>query len=90
MFLYCSTVLFEQMKVMLHRVKRVFLQYHPDRLGDDLSAETESAVCRFVEVNSAWKVLGEQNTRRQYDSQRRGELYIFHFMFCVLFLSCWF
>ncbi|XP_013883494.1 dnaJ homolog subfamily C member 24 [Austrofundulus limnaeus] len=63
----------DSVQQLKHKYQQLALKYHPDRLGEDLSTETESAVSRFVEVNSAWKVLGEQNTRRQYDSQRREQ-----------------
>ncbi|CAM9130773.1 unnamed protein product [Lampetra planeri] len=27
----------------------------------------------FVQVDAAWKLLSDENTRRQYDQQRRGD-----------------
>ncbi|XP_077938184.1 dnaJ homolog subfamily C member 24-like isoform X2 [Gasterosteus aculeatus] len=56
-----------------HRYQRLALQYHPDRHAGSSSAEAESGMKRFLEVDAAWRVLGDQTTRRQYDLQRRDE-----------------
>lgn len=50
----------------------VHTQYHPDRLGGEGSLEVESGVKKFLEVDAAWRILSDQNTRRHYDLQRRG------------------
>ncbi|XP_008279872.1 dnaJ homolog subfamily C member 24 isoform X2 [Stegastes partitus] len=55
-----------------HRYQRLALQYHPDRLGGQCSSEAESGVKKFLEVDAAWRILSDQNTRRQYDLQRRA------------------
>nr|XP_040019225.1 dnaJ homolog subfamily C member 24 isoform X2 [Gasterosteus aculeatus aculeatus] len=56
-----------------HRYQRLALQYHPDRHAGSSSAEAESGMKRFLEVDAAWRVLGDQTTRRQYDLQRRAQ-----------------
>ncbi|XP_074533939.1 dnaJ homolog subfamily C member 24 [Halichoeres trimaculatus] len=56
-----------------HRYQQLALQYHPDRLSGVCSSEAESAVKKFLEVDAAWRVLSDQNTRRQYDLQRRAQ-----------------
>ncbi|XP_008279871.1 dnaJ homolog subfamily C member 24 isoform X1 [Stegastes partitus] len=56
-----------------HRYQRLALQYHPDRLGGQCSSEAESGVKKFLEVDAAWRILSDQNTRRQYDLQRRAQ-----------------
>ncbi|XP_027131921.1 dnaJ homolog subfamily C member 24-like isoform X1 [Larimichthys crocea] len=53
------------------RYQQLALQYHPDRLGGEASSEVESAVKKFLEVDAAWRILSDQDTRRQYDLQRR-------------------
>ncbi|XP_017295770.1 dnaJ homolog subfamily C member 24 [Kryptolebias marmoratus] len=63
----------DSVQQLRHRYQQLALKYHPDRLGVELSSEAESAVSKFVEVNSAWRVLGEQNTRRRYDTQRKEQ-----------------
>lgn len=49
------------------------MQFHPDRLEGEHSSEAESGMMKFLEVDAAWKILGDQNSRRAYDLQRRGE-----------------
>ncbi|XP_034542636.1 dnaJ homolog subfamily C member 24 [Notolabrus celidotus] len=56
-----------------HRYQQLALKYHPDRLGGVCSSEAESAVKKFLEVDAAWRILGDQNTRKQYDLQRRAQ-----------------
>uniref|UniRef100_A0A3Q1HQS0 DnaJ homolog subfamily C member 24-like n=1 Tax=Acanthochromis polyacanthus TaxID=80966 RepID=A0A3Q1HQS0_9TELE len=55
-----------------HRYQLLALQYHPDRLGGQCSSEAESGVRKFLEVDAAWKILSDENSRRQYDLQKRG------------------
>ncbi|KAM8751003.1 dnaJ homolog subfamily C member 24 isoform 1-T3 [Acanthopagrus schlegelii] len=56
-----------------HRYQQLALQYHPDRLGGEGSLEVESGVKKFLEVDAAWRILSDQNTRRHYDLQRRAQ-----------------
>ncbi|XP_063800514.1 dnaJ homolog subfamily C member 24 [Pseudophryne corroboree] len=48
------------------------LLYHPDKQRRDDAAEpvTEGAQ-RFIEINQAWKILGNEETKHAYDLQRR-------------------
>ncbi|XP_029136494.1 dnaJ homolog subfamily C member 24 isoform X2 [Labrus bergylta] len=62
----------DSLKELRHRYQQLALQYHPDRLGDASSSEADSAVKKFLEVDAAWRILSDQNSRRQYDLQRRG------------------
>ncbi|XP_038856356.1 dnaJ homolog subfamily C member 24-like [Salvelinus namaycush] len=50
--------------------------YHPDKQGPDVSVtEAEEHLHRFIEVNQAWKVLSNKETKRVYDLQLcAGEL----------------
>lgn len=48
-------------------------QYHPDKQSTDVPAGTvEECLQKFIEVDQAWKVLGNEETKTQYDLQRRG------------------
>lgn len=48
-------------------------QYHPDKQSADVPAgELEERAQRFIEVDQAWKILGNEETKREYDLQRRG------------------
>src|SRR5215510_3693600 len=42
--------------------RRLARQYHPDKAGNDRSAED-----RFKEINEAYEVLGDPVKRRRYD-----------------------
>lgn len=63
----------ESVQQLRHRYQQLALQYHPDRLGGECSSEAESGVKRFLEVDAAWRILSDQNNRRQYDLQRRAQ-----------------
>ncbi|KAM9377670.1 dnaJ homolog subfamily C member 24 [Pholidichthys leucotaenia] len=63
----------ESLQQLRHRYQQLALQYHPDRLAGECSAEAESVVKKFLEVGAAWRVLSDETTRRQYDSQRRAQ-----------------
>ncbi|KAL0968572.1 hypothetical protein UPYG_G00268660 [Umbra pygmaea] len=48
-------------------------QYHPDKQGPGVTVtEAEEHLHRFVEVDQAWKVLSNQETKREYDLQLRA------------------
>ncbi|KAF3854213.1 hypothetical protein F7725_022268, partial [Dissostichus mawsoni] len=61
----------DSVQQLRHRYQQLALQYHPDRLGG--SSEADSGVKKFLEADAAWRVLSDQNTRREYDLQRRDE-----------------
>ncbi|XP_069824479.1 dnaJ homolog subfamily C member 24 isoform X2 [Dendropsophus ebraccatus] len=54
------------------KYQKLALLYHPDKQHRDTRSEqdTESAR-RFIEISRAWKILGNEETRRAYDLQRR-------------------
>ncbi|KAJ0069232.1 hypothetical protein NL108_003149, partial [Boleophthalmus pectinirostris] len=45
---------------------------HPDRLSGHSSSEAEMGLKRFLEVDAAWKILSDENKRRDYDLLRRA------------------
>ncbi|KAK5902849.1 hypothetical protein CesoFtcFv8_008066 [Champsocephalus esox] len=61
----------DSVQQLRHRYQQLALQYHPDRLGG--SSEADSGVKKFLEADAAWRVLSDQNTRREYDLQRRAQ-----------------
>ncbi|XP_018534119.1 dnaJ homolog subfamily C member 24 isoform X2 [Lates calcarifer] len=63
----------DSVQQLRHRYQQLALQYHPDRLRGECSSEAESGVKTFLEVDAAWRILSDQNTRRQYDLQRRAQ-----------------
>ncbi|XP_028286896.1 dnaJ homolog subfamily C member 24 isoform X2 [Parambassis ranga] len=62
----------DSLQQLRHRYRQLVLQFHPDRLGGEHSSEAESGMKKFLEVDAAWKILGDQNSRWKYDLQRRG------------------
>lgn len=48
-------------------------QYHPDKQSADVPAGTvEECIQKFIEIDQAWKILGNEETKREYDLQRHG------------------
>ncbi|MBW04723.1 DnaJ subfamily C member 24, partial [Eschrichtius robustus] len=45
--------------------------YHPDKQSTDVPAGTvEECIQKFIEVDQAWKILGNEETKKEYDLQR--------------------
>uniref|UniRef100_A0A9L0TQZ8 DnaJ heat shock protein family (Hsp40) member C24 n=1 Tax=Equus caballus TaxID=9796 RepID=A0A9L0TQZ8_HORSE len=45
--------------------------YHPDRQSADAPAEAvEECVRKFIEIDQAWKILGHEETKKEYDLLR--------------------
>uniref|UniRef100_A0A3P9ICS1 DnaJ (Hsp40) homolog, subfamily C, member 24 n=1 Tax=Oryzias latipes TaxID=8090 RepID=A0A3P9ICS1_ORYLA len=63
----------DSVQQLRRQYQQLALQFHPDRVGGQRSSTAESALSRFLEVDAAWKILSDQKTRREYDSQRRAE-----------------
>ena len=55
------------------RIRRAYLdaarKWHPDRLGSASEAEAAAAETAMREVNEAWSVLRERDSRAAYDRQ---------------------
>ncbi|KAM6204953.1 dnaJ homolog subfamily C member 24 isoform 1-T1 [Sarcoramphus papa] len=50
------------------------LQYHPDKQKADVPAgEVEERVQRFIEIDQAWKILGNEETKKEYDLQQHED-----------------
>ncbi|XP_039605501.1 dnaJ homolog subfamily C member 24 isoform X2 [Polypterus senegalus] len=53
--------------------QKMILLYHPDKQSPDVpSGEAEQRVQRFIEVDQAWKILGNEETKKAYDLQRHA------------------
>ncbi|XP_056244088.1 dnaJ homolog subfamily C member 24 isoform X2 [Seriola aureovittata] len=63
----------DSVQQLRHRYQQLALQYHPDRLRGECPTEAESGLEKFLEVDAVWRILSDQNSRRQYDLQRRDE-----------------
>ncbi|XP_056244081.1 dnaJ homolog subfamily C member 24 isoform X1 [Seriola aureovittata] len=63
----------DSVQQLRHRYQQLALQYHPDRLRGECPTEAESGLEKFLEVDAVWRILSDQNSRRQYDLQRRAQ-----------------
>ncbi|XP_061466543.1 dnaJ homolog subfamily C member 24 isoform X4 [Rhineura floridana] len=54
------------------KYQKLVLLYHPDKQSADVPAgEVEVRTQRFIEIDQAWKILGNEETKKEYDLQRR-------------------
>ncbi|KAM4618779.1 dnaJ homolog subfamily C member 24 isoform 1-T2 [Polymixia lowei] len=63
----------DSLQQLKHKYQQLALLYHPDRFGGVCSSESESGLTRFLEVDAAWRILRDHNSRREYDLQRRAK-----------------
>ncbi|XP_068003947.1 dnaJ homolog subfamily C member 24 isoform X1 [Melanerpes formicivorus] len=53
------------------KYQKLALLYHPDKQKADVPAgEVEERVQRFIEIDQAWKILGNEETKKEYDLQQ--------------------
>ncbi|KAL6035338.1 hypothetical protein STEG23_033076 [Scotinomys teguina] len=46
-------------------------KYHPDKQSTDVPAGTmDECMQKFIEIDQAWKILGNEETKKMYDLQR--------------------
>ncbi|XP_068254931.1 dnaJ homolog subfamily C member 24 isoform X1 [Nyctibius grandis] len=56
------------------KYQRLALLYHPDKQKADVPAgEVEERVQRFIEIDQAWKILGNEESKKEYDLQQRED-----------------
>uniref|UniRef100_A0A8D0JPU0 DnaJ heat shock protein family (Hsp40) member C24 n=1 Tax=Sus scrofa TaxID=9823 RepID=A0A8D0JPU0_PIG len=49
-------------------------KYHPDKQSADVPAGTvEECIQKFIEIDQAWKILGNEETKKEYDLQRHED-----------------
>nr|XP_008001276.2 dnaJ homolog subfamily C member 24 isoform X5 [Chlorocebus sabaeus] len=59
------------MSDLKEKYQKLILRYHPDKQSTDVSAGTvKECVQKFIEIDQAWKILGNEETKREYDLQR--------------------
>nr|XP_020021579.1 dnaJ homolog subfamily C member 24 [Castor canadensis] len=50
------------------------VEYHPDKQSTDVPAETvEECIQKFIEIDQAWKILGNEETKKEYDLQQHAD-----------------
>ncbi|NXQ15098.1 DJC24 protein, partial [Peucedramus taeniatus] len=56
------------------KYQKLALLYHPDKQEVDVAAaEAEERARRFIEIHQAWKILGNEETKKEYDLQQRED-----------------
>ncbi|XP_026507357.1 dnaJ homolog subfamily C member 24 isoform X3 [Terrapene carolina triunguis] len=64
----------ENLTELKQKYQKLVLLYHPDKQSADVPAgEVEERVQRFIEIDQAWKILGNEETKKEYDLQRHDE-----------------
>ncbi|XP_071074236.1 dnaJ homolog subfamily C member 24 isoform X2 [Dasypus novemcinctus] len=49
-------------------------KYHPDKQSTDVPAgAVEECIQKFIEIDQAWKILGNEETKKEYDLQRHED-----------------
>uniref|UniRef100_A0A5F9CFD5 DnaJ heat shock protein family (Hsp40) member C24 n=1 Tax=Oryctolagus cuniculus TaxID=9986 RepID=A0A5F9CFD5_RABIT len=63
----------ENVSDLKQKYQKLILKYHPDKQSTDVPAGTvEECLQKFIEVDQAWKILGNEETKKEYDLQRHG------------------
>ncbi|XP_028622802.1 dnaJ homolog subfamily C member 24 isoform X1 [Grammomys surdaster] len=56
------------------KYQKLILLYHPDKQSADVPAGTvEECMQKFIEIDQAWKILGNEETKKKYDLQRHED-----------------
>ncbi|XP_060032629.1 dnaJ homolog subfamily C member 24 isoform X2 [Erinaceus europaeus] len=56
------------------KYQKLILMYHPDKQRTDVPAGTvEECIQKFIEIDQAWKILGNEETKKEYDLQRHED-----------------
>ncbi|KAF6332912.1 DnaJ heat shock protein family (Hsp40) member C24 [Rhinolophus ferrumequinum] len=62
------------MSDLKQKYQKLVLMYHPDKQSADVPAGTvEECIQKFMEIDQAWKILGNEETKKEYDLQRRED-----------------
>ncbi|XP_012875110.1 PREDICTED: dnaJ homolog subfamily C member 24 isoform X2 [Dipodomys ordii] len=56
------------------KYQKLVLMYHPDKQSTDVPAGMlEEYIQKFIEIDQAWKILGNEETKKEYDLQRHDD-----------------
>nr|AAK21968.1 putative DnaJ-like protein [Mus musculus] len=62
------------MSDLKQKYQKLILLYHPDKQSADVPAGTmEECMQKFIEIDQAWKILGNEETKKKYDLQRHED-----------------
>ncbi|XP_054424780.1 dnaJ homolog subfamily C member 24-like [Pteronotus mesoamericanus] len=64
------------MSDLKQKYQKLILMYHPDKQNEDMPAGTaEKCIQKFIEIEMAWKILGNEETKKEYGlQQHEGDL----------------
>uniref|UniRef100_A0A8C2G6X9 DnaJ homolog subfamily C member 24-like n=1 Tax=Cyprinus carpio TaxID=7962 RepID=A0A8C2G6X9_CYPCA len=66
----CPTDGIQELK---QKYQKLILMFHPDKQRLDISeGEAEQHIQRFIDVDQAWKILSNEESRKEYDLQLRA------------------
>ncbi|XP_016366912.1 dnaJ homolog subfamily C member 24-like isoform X2 [Sinocyclocheilus rhinocerous] len=67
----CPTDDIQELK---QKYQKLILMFHPDKQRPDVSeGEAEQHMQRFIDVDQAWKILSNEESRKEYNLQLRGK-----------------
>uniref|UniRef100_A0AC11BGE9 DnaJ heat shock protein family (Hsp40) member C24 n=1 Tax=Ovis aries TaxID=9940 RepID=A0AC11BGE9_SHEEP len=56
------------------KYQKLILTYHPDKQSADAPAgSVEECIQKFIEIDQAWKILGDEEAKKEYDLQRHED-----------------
>ncbi|XP_063052219.1 dnaJ homolog subfamily C member 24 [Engraulis encrasicolus] len=63
----------DSLQELKQKYQKLVLLYHPDKQSQDAAAvEAHQHLQKFIQVDQAWKILSNEETRREYDLQLRA------------------
>uniref|UniRef100_A0A671MR25 DnaJ homolog subfamily C member 24-like n=1 Tax=Sinocyclocheilus anshuiensis TaxID=1608454 RepID=A0A671MR25_9TELE len=66
----CPTDDIQELK---QKYQKLILMFHPDKQRPDVSeGEAEQHMQRFIDVDQAWKILSNEESRKEYNLQLRA------------------
>ncbi|KAM4866023.1 dnaJ homolog subfamily C member 24-like [Thomomys bottae] len=56
------------------KYQKLVLMYHPDKQSTDVPAGiAKEYIQKFIEIDQAWKILGNEETKKEYDLQQHDD-----------------
>ncbi|KAG1938161.1 Chaperone DnaJ-domain superfamily protein [Pimephales promelas] len=63
----------DDMQELKQKYQKLILKFHPDKQRLDVSeGEAEQHLQRFIDVDQAWKILSNEESRKEYNLQLRA------------------
>ncbi|XP_073797966.1 dnaJ homolog subfamily C member 24 isoform X3 [Danio rerio] len=63
----------DDLQVLKQKYQKLVLMFHPDKQRPDVSEEeAEQHLQRFIDIDQAWKILSNEESRNEYNLQLRA------------------